>query len=72
MKSIASKPPICGCTCYLNRHSLPSGIVSPLRGLALETYRRLPDMVAAKMEMANSKKIQEETWTAAVAATSLP
>src|SRR5205814_7730593 len=28
----------------------------------LETYRRLPDMVAAEMEMANSKKIQEEVW----------
>ncbi len=38
----------------------------------LETYRRLPDMVAAEMEMANSKKIQEEVWTAAVAATRLP
>ena len=38
----------------------------------LEIYRRLPDMVAAEMEMANSKKIQEEVWTAAVAATRLP
>jgi len=38
----------------------------------LETYRRLPDMVAAEMEMANSKKIQEEVWTEAVAATRLP
>ncbi len=38
----------------------------------LETYRRLPDMVAAEMEMANSKEIQEEVWTEAVAATRLP
>jgi len=38
----------------------------------LETYRRLPDMVAAEMEMANSKKIQEEVWKEAVAATRLP
>ena len=38
----------------------------------LETYRRLPDMVPAEMEMANSKKIQEEVWTVAVAATRLP
>jgi hypothetical protein len=38
----------------------------------LETYRRLPNMVAAEMEMAESKKIQEEIWTDAVAATRLP
>jgi hypothetical protein len=38
----------------------------------LETYRRLPNMVAAEMEMAESKKIQEEIWTEAVAATRLP
>jgi hypothetical protein len=38
----------------------------------LETYRRLPDMVAAEMEMAKSKMIQEEVWTQAVAATRLP
>jgi hypothetical protein len=37
----------------------------------LETYRRLPNMVAAEMEMAESKKIQEEIWTEAVAATRL-
>ena len=38
----------------------------------LEIYRRLPDMVTAEMEMANSKKIQEEVWKEAVAATRLP
>ena len=38
----------------------------------LETYRRLPNMVAAEMEMANTQKIQQEVWTAAVAATPLP
>jgi hypothetical protein len=38
----------------------------------LETYSRLPNMVAAQMEMAKSKKIQEEVWTEAVAATRLP
>jgi len=37
----------------------------------LETYRRLPNMVAAEMEMAESKKIQEEVWNEAVAATRL-
>ena len=38
----------------------------------LETYRRLPNMVAAEMAMAESKKIQEEIWKEAVAATRLP
>jgi hypothetical protein len=37
----------------------------------LETYRRLPNMVAAEMEMAKSKKIQEEVWIEAEAATRL-
>jgi hypothetical protein len=35
----------------------------------LETYRRLPNMTAARVEMANSKRIQGEIWTEAVAAT---
>jgi hypothetical protein len=38
----------------------------------LETYRKLPNMVAAEIEMAKSKKIQEEVWTEAAAATRLP
>ena len=38
----------------------------------LETYHRLPNMQAAEMEMADSKKLQEEIWTQAVAATRLP
>ena len=37
----------------------------------LEIYRRLPNMQAAEMEMANSKKLQEEIWTQAVASTRL-
>ena len=37
----------------------------------LETYRRLPNMTAANLEMANSKRIQEEIWKEAVAATRL-
>jgi hypothetical protein len=37
----------------------------------LETYRRLPNMAAAEMEMANSWKIQQEMWAEAVAATPL-
>jgi hypothetical protein len=38
----------------------------------LETYRRLPNMQAAEKELANSKNIQDEIWTEAVAATRLP
>src|SRR5260370_30081702 len=35
----------------------------------LKTYRLLPDMKAASLEMVNSKKLQEEIWTESVAAT---
>jgi hypothetical protein len=38
----------------------------------LETYRKLPDVEAAGLEMATSKKLQEEIWVEAVAATRLP
>lgn len=38
----------------------------------LETYRRLPNMQAFEAEMAKSKELQEELWTYAVAATSVP
>ena len=38
----------------------------------LETYRKLPDMLAAEIEMSNSKKIQEKVWKEAEAATRLP
>jgi len=49
-----------------------SGIVfAAMWDSRLETYRRLPNMVAAEMEMAESKKIQEEVWNEAVAATRL-
>jgi hypothetical protein len=37
----------------------------------LETYRKLPDMDAAKIEMAKSKMIQRQIWTKAVVATQL-
>jgi len=43
-----------------------------LRGLAAGNLSQASGYGGCKMEMANSKKIQEETWTAAVAATSLP
>ena len=38
----------------------------------IETYRRMPNATAVRLEMANSKTIQEEIWTEAVAATRLP
>lgn len=37
----------------------------------LETYRKLPNMQAATMEMAKTQEIQREIWTKAVTATSL-
>lgn len=37
----------------------------------LETYRKLPNMRAATIEMAETKKTQREIWTKAVTATSL-
>jgi hypothetical protein len=65
-------------TAYLRLHLVPqaeSGLEDLFRQYVdsrLETYRRMPDMEAARAEMANSKKLQEEIWTEAVAATRLP
>jgi hypothetical protein len=62
-------------TAYLRLHLLPHQAQPALQELfrryldsRLETYRRLPDMAAAEIEMAESKKI----WTEAVAASRLP
>ena len=38
----------------------------------LETYRKLPDMVAAQAEMLKSKTLQERIWTSAIAASRNP
>jgi hypothetical protein len=66
-------------TAYLRLHLLSRQAVPVLQELfrqyvdsRLETYRRLPNMVAAEMEMAKSAKIQEEIWVEAIAATRLP
>jgi hypothetical protein len=66
-------------TAYLRLHLLSHQAQPALQELfrrylesRLETYRRLPDMAAAEMEMAESKKLQEEVWTQAVAASRLP
>jgi hypothetical protein len=37
----------------------------------LETYRKLPNIEAAEVEVAKSKKLQKEIWTKAIAATQL-
>jgi hypothetical protein len=65
-------------TAYLRVHLVPPEEQPPLQDLfrqyvdsRLEAYRKLPDMEAAKVEMARSKKLQEEIWIEAVAATKL-
>src|SRR6202007_2088406 len=65
-------------TAYLRLHLVPQSELK-LQELfrqyvdsRLETYHRLPNMKAASVEMANSKAIQEEIWTEAVAAPRLP
>lgn len=66
-------------TAYFRLHLIPPDARPALKELfirylesRLETYRRLPNMAEAEREMANSKEIQEEIWTEAVAATRRP
>jgi hypothetical protein len=66
-------------TAYLRLHLLAEETQPALQELfrqyvdsRLETYRRLPNMEAAEVEMAHSKHLQEKIWTEAVAATRLP
>jgi hypothetical protein len=66
-------------TAYLRLDLLPQEAHAALQELfrqylnsRIETYHRLPNMAAAQVEMAKSKKLQEEIWTDAVAATALP
>jgi len=66
-------------TAYLRLHLLSHESQPALQELfrhyvdsRLETYRRLPNMRLAEMEMAKSKQIQEEVWIEAIAATRLP
>jgi hypothetical protein len=65
-------------TAYLRLHLVPDA-EPKLRDLfrryvdsRLETYRKMPNMKAVSLELANSKKIQEQIWSEAVAATRLP
>jgi hypothetical protein len=66
-------------TAYLRLRLVPQQAQSELQELfrryvdsRLEAYRKLPNMEAAEKEMVKSKKIQEEIWSDAVAATLLP
>ena len=66
-------------TAYLRLRLVPQQAQSELQELfrhyvdsRLDTYRQLPNMQAAEKELAKSKKIQEEIWSDAVAATLLP
>jgi hypothetical protein len=66
-------------TAYLRLHLVSQEARPALRELfrryvdsRLETYRKLPNMKAAELEMSKSTKLQEEIWTEAVAASRLP
>jgi len=65
-------------TAYLRVNLLPQDARPELQELfrryldsRLETYRKLPNMEAAEVEMAKSKKLQRDIWTKALAATQL-
>jgi hypothetical protein len=65
-------------TAYLRLHSLSPQAQPEFQALfrryvdsRLETYRKLPDIDAPKLEMATSEKTQRDTWTRAVAASQL-
>jgi hypothetical protein len=62
-------------TAWLRIDVLPANAQPALRELfrryldsRLETYRKLPDIEAAKLELARSASLQSDIWTAAVAA----
>ncbi len=62
-------------TAYLRLNLLPASAQPALRDLfqryvdsRLETYRKLPDVEAAKAELAHSTQLQGEIWNQAVAA----
>ena len=66
-------------TAYLRLHLIPQDVQPGLRELFRqyvlsreETYRKLPDMEAAEVEIAHTKRLQEHIWAQAVPATLLP
>jgi hypothetical protein len=65
-------------TAYLRLDLLPPGAQPALRALfrryvgsRLEAYRKLPDIAAAKAELAHSIKLQGEIWNQALAASQM-
>ena len=66
-------------TAYLRVDLLGAESQSAMRGLfreyldsRLETYRRVPDMVAAAAALSESKRLQKDIWLKAVADSNLP
>ena len=66
-------------TAYLRLHLIAEEAQPQLQDLfrtyvesRLNTYRKLPNMQAAEVELERSKMIQEEIWTSALAASRLP
>lgn len=66
-------------TAYLRLHLVPLEAKPALQELfrqyvdaRLQTYRAVPDMKAAATSMVNSKKLQEDIWIRAIAATRAP
>jgi hypothetical protein len=61
-------------TAWLRIDLLPAGAQPAMRGLfrqyldsRLETYRKIPDLVAVKAEMERTTQLQDEIWKAALA-----
>jgi hypothetical protein len=61
-------------TAWLRIDLLPTGAQSAMRGLfrqyldsRLETYRKIPDLVAVKAELDRTAQLQNEIWTVAMA-----
>lgn len=66
-------------TAYLRIQLVPASAQPKLREAfrsyvdsRIETYRRLPDLVAAKAELARTEELQGEVWSQAVAAVRMP
>src|ERR1044071_7627676 len=66
-------------TAYLRTQLVPASVQPKLRETfrsyvdsRIETYRRLPDLVAAKAELARTEALQGEVWSQAVAAVRMP
>ena len=65
-------------TAYLRLHLVPDAepklqdLFRRYLDSRLETYRKMPNLKAVTLEMGNSKKVQEQIWVEAVAATRTP